>query len=128
MKGTHVKLVKSLAAALIALFAVAGLAGCAEPEPMNAADYAAVIDVRTVEEWNAGRLEGAVRIGIADPDFTQQLSALDPSADYYIYCRSGNRAGQAIDIMRDMGFTGELVNGGAVANASSQLGIPVVVD
>ena len=122
------KLLKTLAAALIALFAVAGLAGCSEPEPMNAADYAAVIDVRTVEEWNDGRLEGAVRIGIADPDFTQQLSALDPAADYYIYCRSGNRAGQAIDIMRDMGFTGELVNGGAVANASNQLGIPVVVD
>ena len=120
------KLLKTLVAALIAIFAVAGLAGCSEAEPMNAADYAAVIDVRTVEEWNSGHLEGAVLMGIADADFQQQLATLDPAADYYIYCRSGNRAGQAIDIMRSMGFTGELVNGGAVANASSQLGLAVV--
>ena len=120
------KLLKTLAAALIAIFAVAGLTGCSEAEPMNAAEYAAVIDVRTVEEWNSGHLEGAVRMGIADADFQQQLATLDPAADYYIYCRSGNRAGQAIDIMRSMGFTGELVNGGAVANASSQLGLAVV--
>jgi rhodanese-related sulfurtransferase len=69
-----------------------------------------------------------VLIEIADADFRQELSNLDPSADYYIYCRSGNRAGQAINIMRDMGFTGELVNGGSVANASGQLGVQIVKD
>jgi rhodanese-related sulfurtransferase len=95
---------------------------------MNASDYASVIDVRTVEEWNSGHLEGAVLIEIADADFRQELSALDPAADYYIYCRSGNRAGQAINIMKEMGFTGELVNGGSVANASGQLGIQIVKD
>lgn len=121
------KFVKSLAAALIGISAVIGVTGCAA-EPLNAADYAAIIDVRTPEEWADGHLEGAVRMGIADSDFKSQLATLDPAADYYIYCRSGNRAGQAIDIMRDMGFTGELVNGGAVANASAQLGIAVVTD
>lgn len=119
------KLLKTLAAALIALFAVTGLAGCTEAEPVES-KYAAVIDVRTVEEWNEGHLEGAVRIGIADADFTAQLSNLDPAADYFIYCRSGNRAGQAIDIMRGMGFTGELVNGGSVANAAGMTGLPVI--
>jgi rhodanese-related sulfurtransferase len=93
---------------------------------MSAADFSAVIDVRTVEEWNSGYLEGAVLYNIADSDFRQRISELDPTADYYIYCRSGNRAGQAIDVMRDMGFSGELVNGGAVANASNQLGLTVV--
>ena len=120
------KFLKFLIASIVAVFAVSALTACTEAEPMNAADYAAVIDVRTVEEWNSGHLEGAVLIGIADTDFREQLSTLDTAADYYIYCRSGNRAGQAIDIMRDMGFTGELVNGGAVANASKQLGIAVV--
>ena len=120
------KFLKFLIASIVAVFAVSSLTACNEAEPMNAADYAAVIDVRTVEEWNSGHLDGAVLIGIADADFREQLSTLDPAADYYIYCRSGNRAGQAIDIMRDMGFTGELVNGGAVANASNQLGIAVV--
>ncbi len=120
------KLLKFLIASIVAVFAVSGLTACAEAEPMNAADYASVIDVRTVEEWNSGYLEGAVLIGIADSDFRQQLSTLDLSEDYYIYCRSGNRAGQAINIMRDMGFSGELVNGGSVANASNQLGLAVV--
>jgi rhodanese-related sulfurtransferase len=54
------------------------------------------------------------------------LSTLDPAADYYIYCRSGNRAGQAIQIMQQAGFTGELVNGGSLANAASQTGLTVV--
>ena len=93
---------------------------------MSASDYAMVIDVRTVEEWNEGYLEGAVRMGIADADFQQQLETLDKSADYYIYCRSGNRAGQAIDMMESMGFTGTLVNGGSVANASNQLGLQII--
>jgi hypothetical protein len=30
--------------------------------------------------------------------------------------------------MKEMGFTGELVNGGSVANASGQLGIQIVKD
>lgn len=116
---------KFVVASLIAVFAVSSLTACAT-EPMNASDYAAVIDVRTVEEWNSGYLEGAVLIEVADADFRAELAELDPAADYYIYCRSGNRAGQAIDIMRDMGFTVELVNGGSVANASNQLGVSVI--
>lgn len=88
--------------------------------------YAAIIDVRTIEEWEAGHLEGAVRYGIESPDFVSDITTLDKSADYYIYCRSGNRAGQAIQIMREAGFTGELVNGGAVENASQELNLPIV--
>ena len=122
------RFLKFLVASMIAVFAVSSLTACAESEPMSASDFAAVIDVRTVEEWNSGHLDGAVLMGIADADFQQQLATLDPSADYYIYCRSGNRAGQAIQIMEQMGFTGNLVNGGAVANASNQLGLSIVTD
>ncbi|MEY3561132.1 MAG: hypothetical protein RL068_284 [Actinomycetota bacterium] len=121
------KILKFLAAALIALFAVGSLSACATQSEDPTA-YASIIDVRTPEEWDAGHIEGAIRIGIADVDFVQQLETLDKSADYYIYCRSGNRAGQAIDYMKSAGFTGKLVNGGAVANASASLGLPVVTD
>ena len=121
------KLLKFFAAALVALFAVGSLTACAT-EPQDPSAYAAIIDVRTPEEWASGHLEGAVRIGIADADFAQQIDTLDKSADYYIYCRSGNRAGQAIDYMKSAGFTGNLVNGGAVANASQATGLAIVVD
>ena len=121
------KILKFLAAALIALFAIGSLTACAT-QTEDPTAYAAIIDVRTPEEWATGHLEGAVRIGIADADFAQQLEALNKSADYYIYCRSGNRAGQAIDYMQSAGFTGKLVNGGAVANAAGQTGLAVVTD
>ena len=119
------KILKFLAAALIAMFAIGSLTACAT-QTEDPTAYAAIIDVRTPEEWATGHLEGAVRIGIADADFAQQLEALDKSADYYIYCRSGNRAGQAIDYMKSAGFTGKLVNGGSLANAASQTGLAVV--
>jgi len=119
------KILKFLAAALMAIFAIGSLSACA-PQSEDPVAYAAIIDVRTQEEWATGHLEGAVRIGIADADFAQQLDTLDKSADYYIYCRSGNRAGQAIDFMKSAGFTGKLVNGGAVANAATQTGLTVV--
>jgi rhodanese-related sulfurtransferase len=122
------KFLKFVVAALIAVFATTSLTACSTEPTVDVSAYAAVIDVRTPEEWSEGRLEGAVRMGIADADFTAQLATLDPSKDYYIYCRSGNRAGQAIDFMRQNGFTGELVNGGSVANAAGQTGLAVVTD
>lgn len=119
------KFLKFVVAALVAVFATTSLTACST-ETYDPTTYAAIIDVRTPEEWAAGHLDGAVRMGIADADFASQLATLDPAKDYYIYCRSGNRAGQAIDYMRSVGFTGELINGGAVANAAAQLGLEIV--
>lgn len=125
----------TLAASAILIVAVSGCAG--EPKITTTTDtveqvqagtimYEQIIDVRTVEEWNQGRIEGAVRIGIEAEDFTAQLNQLDKSDNYFVYCRSGNRAGQAIEIMRSIGFTGELVNGGSVEEASSMLNANIV--
>jgi rhodanese-related sulfurtransferase len=118
---------KFVVAALIAVFALTSLTACST-EKLDATSYAEIIDVRTLEEWNSGHLEGAIRIGIADENFADELSMLDPASDYYVYCRSGNRAGQAIDFMRDAGFTGQLINGGSVGNASTQLDLEVITN
>jgi phage shock protein E len=120
------KVFKFLAASFVAVFAVAGLTGCTTQEPIDMSQYAAVIDVRTPEETSLGYLEGAQLFDIQNPTFMDMLSTLDPAADYYIYCRSGNRAGQAIDVMKQAGFTGELVNGGSLGNAANQTGLTVV--
>jgi rhodanese-related sulfurtransferase len=120
------KVFKLLAASFIAVFAVAGLTGCTTQEPMDMSQYAAVIDVRTPEETSLGYLEGAQLFDIQNANFMDNLATLDPAADYYIYCRSGNRAGQAIEIMQQSGFTGELVNGGSLENAANQTGLTVV--
>jgi rhodanese-related sulfurtransferase len=120
------KVFKLLAASFVAVFAVAGLTGCTTQEPLEMSQFAAVIDVRTPEETSLGYLEGAQLFDIQDASFTDNLATLDPAADYYIYCRSGNRAGQAIEIMQQSGFTGELVNGGSLENAANQTGLTVV--
>lgn len=88
--------------------------------------FAAVIDVRTPEETSMGYLDGAQLFDIQNASFMDNLATLDKAANYYIYCRSGNRAGQAIDIMKQAGFTGDLVNGGSLENAANQTGLTVV--
>ena len=67
------------------------------------------------------------KIPLLSPGGLVAALALDPDADYFIYCRSGNRSGQAIVQMSNMGFS-SMTNGGSVSNASSLTGIPVVVD
>jgi rhodanese-related sulfurtransferase len=120
------KVFKLLAASFVAVFAVAGLTGCTTQEPIDMSKFAAVIDVRTPEETSLGYLEGAQLFDIQNPSFMGNLATLDPASDYYVYCRSGNRAGQAIEIMQQSGFTGELVNGGSLENAANQTGLTVV--
>jgi rhodanese-related sulfurtransferase len=120
------KFYKFIAASFIAALAVTGLTGCSAEEPMDMSSYAAVIDVRTPEETSAGYLEGAKLFDIQDATFMSNLETLDKSADYYIYCRSGNRAGQAIETMQANGFTGMLHNGGSLGNAAAETGLEVV--
>jgi rhodanese-related sulfurtransferase len=86
---------------------------------------AAVIDVRTPDEVAAGHLHGSINIDIQGPDFEAQMNELDKSANYVVYCRSGNRAGQAIEWMTQNGFTGTLTNGGSVADAAVLTGMPI---
>ena len=114
-----------LAALLITTFAIGSLSSCAVA-PMDMSSYSAVIDVRTADEWSTGHLDGAVNIDIQGSDFASKIDALDHVANYVIYCRSGNRAGQAIKIMEAAGFTGDLMNAGGVADASAMTGMKVV--
>jgi rhodanese-related sulfurtransferase len=75
-------------------------------------DGAAVIDVRTPEEFATGHLRGATNIDVQAADFHEQVGDLDKDANYVLYCRSGSRAGAAADMMTDMGFTGVVNAGG----------------
>ncbi|WP_084125813.1 rhodanese-like domain-containing protein [Demequina sp. NBRC 110054] len=64
-----------------------------------------VIDVRTPAEFAEGHLPGAVNIDVSAATFTEEIAALDASADYAVYCRSGNRSRAAIETMEADGFT-----------------------
>jgi rhodanese-related sulfurtransferase len=119
------KIFKFLAAAMIAMFAVGSLTACSTANTVDMKSIAAVIDVRTPDEVAAGYLEGSLHIDIQGSDFAAQMNELDKSANYVIYCRSGNRAGQAIEWMTQNGFTGALTNAGSLADASSATGMAI---
>ena len=88
---------------------------------------AVILDVRTDAEVEEGHIPGSIHIDFyRGQGFLEEIDKLDKAKNYYIYCRSGNRAGQAIDIMKQAGFTGELVNGGSLENAANQTGLTVV--
>jgi rhodanese-related sulfurtransferase len=118
------KFFKFFAAALIAVFAVGSLSACSA-EKIDMSQVAAVIDVRTPEETAAGYLEGALLFDIQGPAFNTQLDTLDKAANYVVYCRSGNRAGQAIEFMKSAGFTGTLTNAGSLADAANATGLKI---
>jgi phage shock protein E len=73
-----------------------------------------VLDVRTPAEFAEGHLPGAVNIDISSPDFATQVAALDPTAPYAVYCRSGNRSATALATMAGIGFTGAYHLGGGI--------------
>ncbi len=120
------RLFKILISALIAIFAVGSLTACSASEPVDMSTVTSVIDVRTPEETSAGYLEGALLFDIQGADFAAQLNTLDKAGNYFVYCRSGNRAGQAISTMKDAGFTGTLTNGGSLDSAATATGLAIV--
>ncbi len=68
-------------------------------------DKAVVLDVRTDAEVADGIIPNAIHIDFYLGDgFVDKVDELDKSKNYYVYCRSGNRSGQACAIMEDLGF------------------------
>lgn len=64
-----------------------------------------VIDVRTDEEYNNGHLAITNhQYNLLDGEFENQLENLNKNETYYLYCRTGNRSGQAARLMKKNGF------------------------
>jgi rhodanese-related sulfurtransferase len=91
----------------------------------NPTDGMMVLDVRTPAEFADGHLEGAVLVDFTAPDFRERLEDLDPETPYLMYCRSGNRSGQARAVMAELGFVDVAdIEGGTLAWAAA--GHPLV--
>jgi phage shock protein E len=93
----------------------------------DAPDDLVILDVRTPEEFAEGHLDGAVLVDFYDADFADQLAELDPDVPYVVYCRSGNRSGQTLPLMQQLGFGSALDIGGGIL-AWADAGLPVVAD
>ena len=65
---------------------------------------AALLDVRSPEEFGRGHLPGAVNIPVQELD--RRLAEVGPAErDVVVYCRSGRRSSQAAQLLREHGYT-----------------------
>ena len=113
------------------------LAGCASGATgvtnMNVEDFSkktaesgvVILDVRTPGEFMTGHIQGAQNIDFESGSFESQIESLDKNGTYAVYCRSGNRSGQAVKVMQDAGFKNIYnLDGGVIDWANS--GLPLV--
>jgi len=71
-----------------------------------------LIDVRSSEEFSAGALPGAIRIG--HDEIAAQIASIAPDKDrpLVLYCRSGRRSGLAKQSLENLGYR-QVINAGA---------------
>lgn len=64
-----------------------------------------VIDVRTPEEIASGKIvPEAEELDYYEDNFKEQLNLFPKDKTYVVYCRSGNRSGQTVKLMKNLGF------------------------
>jgi phage shock protein E len=86
------------------------LAGGGDPEAAKQAwpmieNGALLVDVRSEEEFAQGHLEGAININWDNNDALVAAIGMRRDRPVVFYCRSGNRAGKAITILAEKGYT-----------------------
>jgi thioredoxin len=84
---------------------------------------AQVLDVRTVDEFQNGHIEGAINADFSTPlVFAQIASKLAKDKTVFVYCLSGARSTSAAGMLKEMGFK-SIVNltGGILAWQSANL-------
>ncbi len=64
-----------------------------------------ILDVRTAEEYADGHMEKAINLDYKSETFKNELNKLDKNKTYLIYCRTGERSGITLDIMKKLGFS-----------------------
>jgi phage shock protein E len=62
-----------------------------------------ILDVRSQSEYDDDHIEGAILI--PNTEIADRLDELDKGDELLVYCRTGNRSGQAIEILEEAGFT-----------------------
>lgn len=79
-----------------------------------------LVDVRTPEEYATSHANGAILVPLAEIQ-AGNYSKIDKNKAVYLYCRSGNRAGQAKTILEQAGYK-NVTNVGGLDDWQSQGG------
>ena len=63
-----------------------------------------ILDIRTPGEYQSGHLPNSILIDFYSKEFVNNISRLDKTKKYLLYCRSGNRTGKSLDLFRQLKF------------------------
>lgn len=66
-------------------------------------DSVQLIDVRSLEEFREGHLQGSQNL-IYDDEFSNKIKQLDKSKPVAVYCRTGRRSEDCSRILKEAGF------------------------
>jgi rhodanese-related sulfurtransferase len=68
-------------------------------------EHGIIIDVRTEDEFESGKITGALNIDIyKGQGFIYRVEELDKSKNFYVYCAAGVRSANACGVMQQLGF------------------------
>jgi phage shock protein E len=84
-----------------------------------------LFDVRTLEEYEAGHLLGAVNIPHNTICKNIHSLAPDKSVQIYLYCHSGGRASMARQTLEKMGYN-HVENLGGISSASKKTQLQII--
>ena len=87
-------------------------------EAVKVLDSRVVIDVRGPDEVAEGAIVGATVLDFNAGEFQAKIGGYNRNAAYLVYCRSGNRSGQAVAIMKELGFT-DVIDAGAYVDLAA---------
>lgn len=76
-----------------------------------------VVDVRTADEYAQGHLDNSVNFPLSE--IQHHFANVDKDQPVVVYCRSGNRSGQAMNYLKSKGFT-QVHNGGGLEEMLSE--------
>ena len=82
----------------------------AEFQVLNQKEDITILDVREVDEFEAGHIEGALNAPLSTLD--KEYEQLDSSKRYYVICQGGMRSERACQFLETKGFDVVNVEGG----------------
>ena len=62
-----------------------------------------ILDVRTREEYDSGHIEGTILIPVSELE--DRLDEISKEEELLIYCRTGNRSSNSVNILKANGYT-----------------------
>ena len=63
-----------------------------------------LLDVRTPNEWNQGKVTSSSCIDYTSSDFAAKIQSLDKNKPVFVFCAAGGRSAKASKILEQQGF------------------------